>query len=115
MARNPSKILTATELKEQKTTFKAELAKAVDNEKVAKKALTAARTEHDDAVKASAKALAEATKKHEAAVKAAAKTLSGKNKEATKLLEGAKKANIKAKTALESLAKPATPQEPVTA
>lgn len=103
MARSPSKILSAPELKERKKALKTELATASGSEKDHQKKLAAAAKARDEVVKSAKKA-------HDAAVKEAEKTYLDAAKEMNKAIGAAQKSAGKVKSELEAVEKALAPE-----
>ena len=103
MARQPSKILTAAELKTQKADLKAEIAAHSSAIKHAEKAVAAAKKELNAVNKATEAAFAKAQKGHVAALKAASKAYEVVQKTHAKTIDSANKLGAKAEARVAAL------------
>ncbi len=104
MARQPSKILSAAELKEAKATAKAEVNTHAAAAKAAEKAIKVAQATLAAAGKANDAALAKAQKEHLATGKAALKAFETVQKAQQKIIESSAKLGTKAEAKVASLA-----------
>lgn len=103
MAKTPSKIMSAGELRTAKAALKKTIGEHSSVVKVATKAIKAAEAEAAKAIKAAAGTLAAAQKAHDAAVKAANKALDVAKKDQNKVIAGANKDGTKAEADLAAL------------
>lgn len=104
MARQPSQILTAAELKAQKADLKAEVSAHAATAKSAEKGLVHAKKYLAVQNKSIEAAYAKAGKDHVAALKAACKTFESAQKQHLRAIEQATKLGNKAETKVSNLA-----------
>jgi 4'-phosphopantetheinyl transferase EntD len=110
MARQPSKILTAAELKVAKTEAKAEVNTHAAAIKAAEKAIKDAKKILESTNKTVEAAFAKAQKDHVAGLKAASKAFETVQKAQSKIIEGATKLGVKAEAKVAALAPKVEPK-----